>query len=81
MKTSNYTVRIIEPNDGYSLTQAANVDVTERIFSKKIFLAVNDSPTNWVEITDAEVEAIKAEQERIAQEMIEKEPETVNFSN
>lgn len=81
MKTSNYTVQIIEPADGYSLTQAANVDVRERIFSKKIFLAVNDSPTNWVEISDAEVEVIKAEQERIAQEMIEKGPETVNFSN
>jgi hypothetical protein len=31
-------------------------------------LAVNDSPDNWKEITDAEAEAIKAEQERLAEE-------------
>lgn len=68
MKKSNYTVQIIEPNEGFTLTQSAEVDVKARIFSKKIYLAVNDSPDNWKEITDVEAEAIKAEQDRLAEE-------------
>lgn len=68
MKQSNYTVQIIEPSEGYTLTQNKDVEVKDRILSKKIFLAVNDTPDNWKEITDAEAEAIKAEQERLAEE-------------
>lgn len=68
MKKSNYTVQIIEPSEGYTLTQSKDVEVRDRILSKKIFLAVNDSPDNWKEITDAEAEAIKAEQDRLAEE-------------
>lgn len=68
MKKSNYTVQIIEPSEGYTLTQSKDVEVQDRILSKKIFLAVNDSPDNWKEITNAEAEAIKAEQDRLAEE-------------
>ena len=68
MKKSNYTVQIIEPSEGYTLTQFADVEVQDRILSKKIFLAVNDSPDNYKEITDKEAEAIKAEQDRLAEE-------------
>lgn len=68
MKKSNYTVQIIEPSEGYTLTQSKDVEVKDRILSKKIFLAVNDSPDNYKEITDKEAEAIKAEQERLAEE-------------
>ena len=68
MKKSNYTVQIIEPSEGYTLTQSKDVEVRDRILSKKIFLAVNDSPDNYKEITDAEADAIKAEQERLAEE-------------
>ena len=68
MKKSNYTVQIIEPSEGYTLTQSANVEVADRILSKKIFLAVNDSPDNWKEITDAEADEIRVEQDRLAEE-------------
>ena len=68
MKQSNYTVQIIEPSEGFTLTQAGELEAKDRILSKKIFLAVNDSPDNWKEITDAEAEAIKAEQDRLAEE-------------
>ena len=68
MKKSNYTVQIIEPSEGYTLTQAKEVKMEDRILSKKIYLAVNDSPDNYKEITDKEAEAIKAEQERLAEE-------------
>ena len=68
MKHSNYTVRIIEPNEGYTLTQAGDVETSARVLSKKIYLAVNDDPANWTEITDAEAEEIRAEQDRLAEE-------------
>lgn len=68
MKNSNYTVRVIEPETGFYLTQSADVNIENRILSKKIFLAVNDSEDNWKEISDMEAEVIKAEQERIAKE-------------
>lgn len=68
MITSNYTVIILQPSEGYTLTQSKDVEVRDRILSKKIFLAVNDSPDNYKEITDTEAEAIKAEQERLAEE-------------
>lgn len=68
MKNTNYTVQVIEPNEGYTLTQSKDVDVTERILSKKVFLAVNDSPENWKEITDAEADEIKKQKEELAEQ-------------
>lgn len=68
MITSNYTVIILQPNEGYTLTQSKDVEVQDRILSKKIFLAVNDSPDNWKEITDKEADEIRAEQDRLAEE-------------
>jgi len=58
MKTNTYTVQIIEPSEGYKLTQAADVDILERIISNKIYLAINDSVDNYKEITDAEANEI-----------------------
>lgn len=71
METQNYTVRIIMPSIGYKLTQVADVDIKDRIITNKIYLAANDSPDNYKEITDAEAEAILNEQERIAREEAE----------
>lgn len=68
MIKSNYTVIILQPSEGYTLTQSKDVEVQDRILSKKIFLAVNDTPDNYKEITDKEAEAIKAEQDRLAEE-------------
>lgn len=68
MINTNYTVKVIEPNEGYTLTQAKDVNVEERILSKKVFLAVNDSPENWKEITDEEAESIRKQKEEIAEQ-------------
>ena len=68
MIQSNYTVRIIEPNEGYTLTQSADVDLENRTLSKKVFLAVNDDPSNWKEITDAEADEIRLQQEELAKQ-------------
>ena len=66
MIQSNYTVRIIEPSEGFTLTQSADVDLENRTLSKKVFLAVNDDPSNWKEITDTEADEIRSQQEAIA---------------
>lgn len=68
MVQSNYTVIILQPSEGYTLTQSADVKIAERILSKKVFLAINDSPDNWKEITDEEAENIRIQQEELAKE-------------
>ena len=62
MKTSNYIVQIIEPSEGW-LTQTHEVEIQDRIFSKKIFLAVNDSIVNWKEVSEEEYQAYQLELE------------------
>ena len=68
MIQSNYTVRIIEPSEGFTLTQSADVDLENRVLSKKVFLAVNDDPYNWKEITDTEADEIRSQQEELAKQ-------------
>ena len=60
MKTSNYTVQILEPTNGW-LTQVEDVEIQSRIFSKKVFLAINDSIDNWKEITEEEYQTYQVE--------------------
>lgn len=61
MTQTSFTTRVITPENGFVLTQAGDVDIKDRIFSDKVFLGVNDNPSNWKEITEAEAEALKAE--------------------
>ena len=71
MIQSNYTVVVLEPSEGHTLTQSQDVETQDRILSKKVFLAVNDSPNNWKEITDVEAEEIRVAQEEYAKEQEE----------
>lgn len=59
MIQTNYTVQVIEPSEGYTLT-----DTNYSVFSKKIFLGVNDSVENYFEITNEEAERIMKEKEK-----------------
>ena len=61
-------VRVLIPSEGYLLTQAFEVEIQNRVVSNKVYLAVTDEPSNWKEITQEEADAIKAEQERLAEE-------------
>lgn len=61
-------VRVLIPSKGYMLTQAFDVEIANRVVSEKVYLAVTDEPSNWKDITIEEADAIKAEQERIANE-------------
>lgn len=71
MIQSTYSVIILQPSEGQTLTQSTDVEIQDRILSKKIFLAVNDKPENWKEITDAEAEEIRIAQEKYAKELLE----------
>ena len=62
-KIKQVVVRILRPNEGCLLTQSADVDVKERIFSEEIWLASTDSAENWKDITIEEADKIKKEQE------------------
>ena len=72
MEISNITVKYIVPASGHTLTQSEDVNIEERIFSKKVWLGVNDSEKNWKEITDEEAEVLMKEQEALALEMEKK---------
>ena len=72
MITTTYSVRILQPSEGFTLTQNKEVDIKERIFSNAVYLAKTDMPSNWKEITNEEAEVLKEEQ-RIAFEKEEEE--------
>lgn len=77
MIQEEFKVRVIKPSEGYLLTQASDdIELQNRVFSDKVFLAVTDSPDNWKEITIAEADAIKAEQERLANEESGESPQS-----
>ena len=54
MKTSTLEITIIEPQEGYYLTQANRKYNEQPILSKKVILSKADSPENWKEITELE---------------------------
>lgn len=62
-KIKQVDVRVLRPNEGCLLTQSADVEVNERIFSEEIWLASTDSADNWKDITIEEADHIKKEQE------------------
>lgn len=82
MKTSNYTVQILEPTNGW-LTQVEDVEIQSRIFSKKVFLAINDTVDNWKEITEEEYQAYQVElqayyNQMTTDELLEQLEENIN---
>lgn len=76
MKQTAYSVKVIEAEESKILTQAAEVSLQERVFSKKLYLAVNDTPDNWKEITDEEAAALKAEEAAAAEAKAQAEEES-----
>lgn len=54
-------MRTLEATEGNMLTQSEDVPVQNRVFTSKVYLAVNDYPYNWKEISMEEVERYKEE--------------------
>ena len=63
MEQTTYTMRVLTPSEGHLITQADdNTPLQERIFSDKLYLAVNDNPDNYKEITIAEADELRQAQ-------------------
>ena len=57
-------MKLLDKKDGYKWTQAAaNIDIKERIFVSKIYLADSARESDWKQITDAEAEILEKQQE------------------
>ena len=80
-KIKQVDVRVLRPNEGCLLTQSADVDVKERIFSEEIWLASTDSADNWKDITIEEADKIKKEQEAVMAERQASEQMEENQTN
>ena len=65
-KVKQVNVRILKPNAGCLLTQSADVELQNRVFSEEIWLASTDSPDNWKDISIEEAESLKKQQEELA---------------
>lgn len=63
MIQTTYTTRVLVPEEGHYITQAEDVEIKDRVFSNKVFLAYNDSPSNWKEITADEATELMAAKE------------------
>lgn len=60
LTSQQVTIRQLVPSEGMWLTQAEEVSPEERIFSDKVFLAKDDAPENWKEVTDEYKRSIEA---------------------
>lgn len=59
MKQTNGTPTILTAGKGKKLTQAdENIELTDRIVTDRVYLAVNDTAERWKEITDEEAAQI-----------------------
>ena len=67
-KVKQVKVSILKPNAGCVLTQSADVDLQNRVFSEEIWLASTDAPGNWKDISIEEAEDLKKQQELMAKE-------------
>ena len=65
-KVKQVNVSILKPNAGCVLTQSADVELQNRVFSEEIWLAATDSPENWKDISIEEAEQLKKQQEELA---------------
>ncbi|MDE5800321.1 MAG: hypothetical protein K2H74_04795 [Paramuribaculum sp.] len=62
---------LLTPDEGMMFTQAADVPIESRIVTDRVYLAVNDSADNWLEITNEEAASIRFEQEAIIETRID----------
>ena len=72
-KVKQVNVSVLKPNAGCVLTQSAEVELQNRVFSEEIWLASTDAPENWKDISIAEAEQLKRQQEELAKEQTQEE--------
>lgn len=64
METSTKQIQVtkLTASEGMMITNAAEVEIKDRLLARVVVLAVNDSPDNYREITEAEADEIRAQQ-------------------
>lgn len=55
-------MKLLDKKDGYKWTQMADIDIKDRIFVSKMYLADSAKESDWKQITDAEAELLKEQQ-------------------
>ena len=55
-------MKLLDKKDGYKWTQAADVDIKDRIIASKMYLADSAKESDWKQITDAEAEILQEQQ-------------------
>ena len=65
MTQSDYTMRVLNAAEDHFITESADVPDEKRLIAKKVYLAVNDAPENYKEITAEEAERIRKIQEAV----------------
>lgn len=58
-------MKLLDKKDGYKWTQAADIDIKERIFVSKMYLADSAQESDWKQITDAEAELLQEQQKEV----------------
>lgn len=62
MTTENYTSIVLTADEGYFLTQTADVELRDRIVASKIALSKHSTVDDWKEISKEEADQIIADQ-------------------
>ena len=55
-------MKLLNKKDGYKWTQMADIDIKDRIFVSKMYLADSAKESDWKQITDAEAELLEKQQ-------------------
>ena len=58
-------MKLLDKKDGYKWTQAADVDIKDRIIVSKMYLADSARESDWKQITDAEAEILEEQQKTV----------------
>ena len=75
MESNNNTPIVVVPNEGKFLTQAADVEILDRIIATTIVLGKNDTRSNWIEINQAQADEYMALKEKEIEERRKAEEE------
>ena len=62
MTQESFKTTVLRPSPGHYLTQAADVDINDRMIASVVALGANDSADNYTEIDEATAEQIRQDQ-------------------
>lgn len=72
MTSENYTSIVLTADEGYCLTQTADVDIKDRVVASKVALSKHSTVDDWKEITKEKADQIIAQQNALREATVEK---------